>query len=79
MKANDGMKDVGLLCHLLLHMPYVCLIGVGKGPFINGMVHVNCRQLKEEKKRKKKYSQEGNAMTEQDSLKGTLRMLLKAT
>lgn len=54
MKANDGMKDVGLLCHLLLHIPYVCLIGVGKGPFINTTVHVNCRQLKEKKNRKKK-------------------------
>lgn len=68
MKANDGMKDVGLLCHLLLHIPYVCLIGAGKGSFINTTVYVNHRQLKETnktttKRKKEKSSQEGSAMT----------------
>lgn len=78
-KANDGMKDVGLLCHLFLHVPYVSLIGVGKGPFINTEIHVNCRQLKGKRKERKNPSQQGSAMTEQDSLKGTLGMLLKTT
>lgn len=67
MKANDSMKDVGLLCHLLFHIPYVCLIGEGKGLFINTIVHVNCKQLNEKKiktmKKWGKTSQEGNAMT----------------
>lgn len=65
MKANDGMKDVGLLCHLLLHIPYACLIGVGKGLFINTTVHVKCRQLTGKKKKWKKKK-----TTEQNSLKG---------
>lgn len=60
MKANDGMKDVGLLCHLLLHIPYACLIGVGKGLFINTTVHVKCRQMTGGKEKK-----------EQNCLKGT--------
>lgn len=78
MKANDGMKDGGLLCHLLLHTPYVCLIGERKGLFINTILHVNCKQL-EGKEKRKKISQEGNEMTEQGSLEGVPRTLLKTT
>lgn len=78
MKANDGMKDMGLLCRLLLHTPYVCLTGEGKGLFINTILHVNCKQLEGTEKRKK-ISQEGNATTEQDSLEGVPRKLLKTT
>lgn len=74
-KANDGMKDAGLLCQLLLHIPYVWLIGVGKGLFINTTAPVNCRQLTA----KNKSIQEGNAVTEQNSLKGTFGMLQNLT
>lgn len=74
-KANDGMKDAGLLCHLLLHIPYVCLIGVGQGLFINTTAHVNCRQLTA----KNKSIQEGNAVSEQNSLKRTSAMLQNLT
>lgn len=70
------MKDVGLLCHLLLHIPYVFQIGEGKGLFFNTIAHVNCKQLNG---KRKKSSQEGNAMTEQDSLQGVPRELLKTT
>lgn len=70
-KANDGMKDAGLLCHLLLYIPYVSLIGVGQGLFINTTAHVNCRQLTATNK----SIQEGNAVTEQNSLKGTSEVL----
>lgn len=73
------MKDVGLLCHLLLHIPYVCRIGEGKGLFINTIAHVNCKQLNGKRKKRKKSSQEGNAMTEQDSLQGVPRELLGTT
>lgn len=53
MEANDGMKDGGLLCRLLLHTPYVCLTGEGKGLFINTILHVNCKQLEGKEKMKK--------------------------